>query len=90
MMSFLRLHRFASSATGDFKSLSTRLITEFKTNTQSMATNENSVSILETLKVKMNTAKGPVPLPKLCTINILDAQNVELSVLDQSVSYNYL
>lgn len=89
-MSFLRLYRFASSATGDFKSLSNRLITEFKTNTQSMAANENSISILEALKVKMNAAKGPVPLPKLCTINLLDAQNVEISVLDQSVSYIYL
>lgn len=50
-----------------------------------MAFNENSISILEALKVKMNAAKGPVPLPKLCTINQLDAQNVEISALDQSV-----
>ena len=86
MLAAFKLLREFSSKNGDFKVLSAKLLAKFQAEAKEALSSGSNLSLLEGLKVKLSTDKGTVPLTKLCTLNLIDAQRVELSALDQSVN----
>jgi hypothetical protein len=75
-----------SIVNSDFKAISGKLISEFQNVAKEILSSGSNLGLLESFKVKLSSEKGLVPLPKLCTLNLIDAQRVEILVIDQAVS----
>lgn len=87
-----RFYSRAATANGgaSFTDTAAKLLAEFQIKakeTVRSGTGGGQLSLLEGLKVKLPSEKGnAVPLPKLCTLNVIDAQKAELLVVDEAVS----
>lgn len=79
--------RLFDPRTGPFGELSAKL-NEYKEAVRRISASDSNVSALEGIRVKLTQGKGIVPLGKVCTINVLDCQKAEVSVLDPLVRHS--
>ena len=77
---------YSKHVNSDFEAAASKFLTAFQSDAKEILSSGSNLGLLEGFKVKLSSEKGLVPLSKLCTMNLIDVQKVEINVIDQTVS----